>query len=115
MERIKLNILCWLLIVLFSSQIPSRLALGNAAIERSKSLALVQESRGLETITWNSNQESMKHDMMSIAKGQKGGRGSGGGSINHTPRKNYASTKVCHHMIISVMGVTLCILGLMVS
>ncbi|GJX75725.1 hypothetical protein Tco_0322536 [Tanacetum coccineum] len=82
MEITKPNIRCWLLVVLLCANIPSRLSLENATIEHSKSLGLVQESR---VLTWNENEESMKDDIVSLAKGKSGGRGTGGGNINHAP------------------------------
>ncbi|KAI3766114.1 hypothetical protein L2E82_16164 [Cichorium intybus] len=88
MERRKLNILCWLLIMLFSAHIPSRLALENTGIERSKSLrTLVQESQGLQ-------------DAVLLAKGQRGGRGTGGGTITRTPHKNKAPNEAPHHLAV---------------
>ncbi|MFS7971301.1 hypothetical protein Hanom_Chr09g00831141 [Helianthus anomalus] len=109
MERTKLIMLSWLFIFLFSTQIPSRLARENERIEHSKSLVILQESRGLETTTLDDDKESMKHDTVSLAKGQRGGRGSGGGSINHTPRKNKALVEAPYRMLVFVMLLISCI------
>ncbi|KAI3785946.1 hypothetical protein L1987_45072 [Smallanthus sonchifolius] len=103
MERTKLNMLSWLFIFLFYTQIPSRLARDNERIQCSKSLPLLQESRGLETVTLSDNEESTKHDPVSLAKGKSGGRGSGGGTINHTPCKNMTSTEAPHRILKFVM------------
>nr|GEW14473.1 pentatricopeptide repeat-containing protein [Tanacetum cinerariifolium] len=97
MEITKPNIRCWLLVVLLCANIPSRLSLENATIEHSKSLGLVQESR---VLTWNENEESMKDDIVSLAKGKSGGRGTGGGNINHAPGKSEAQIGASHHMMI---------------
>ncbi|KAJ0536775.1 hypothetical protein HanIR_Chr09g0445421 [Helianthus annuus] len=109
MERTKLIMLSWLFIFLFSTQIPSRLARENEWIEHSKSLVILQESHGLETTTLDDDKEFMKHDMVSLAKGQRGGRGSGGGSINHTPRKNKALVETPYRMLVLVMLLISCI------
>ncbi|PWA34268.1 Pentatricopeptide repeat-containing protein [Artemisia annua] len=74
MEITKLNVCCWLLAVLLCANIPSRLFLVNATIGHSKSLGLVQESR---VLTCNETEESMKDDIVSLAKVQGGGRGTG--------------------------------------
>nr|XP_043617510.1 pentatricopeptide repeat-containing protein At5g61800 [Erigeron canadensis] len=67
---------------------------------------------GSETTTLDNNREFMRNDMTLLAKGQTGGRGSGGGTINHTPRKSEASFEAYHHMLmIFIVGVTsFCIL-----
>ncbi|KAD4889173.1 hypothetical protein R6Q59_033956 [Mikania micrantha] len=95
MERRKL-MLSWLFIILFSTGIQSRLGLPseNERNEQPKSLSgLLKESHGLETVNMtDDNEEFMKrHDLVSFAKGQKGGRGSGGGTINRNPHDKSAA------------------------
>ncbi|KAI3727119.1 hypothetical protein L1987_66928 [Smallanthus sonchifolius] len=109
MKRTKLNMLSWLFIFLFCTQIPSKLACPNERIQCSKSLTLLQESRGLETVTLSNNKESMKDDPVSLAKGKSGGRGSGGGTINHTPRKNMTPTKAPHRILEFIVVLSSCI------
>ncbi|PWA34115.1 hypothetical protein CTI12_AA622270 [Artemisia annua] len=102
MEITKLNICCWLLTVLLCANIPSRLSLVNETTGHSKSLGLVQESR---VLTWNETEESMKDDIVSLAKGQGGGKGTGGANINHAPSKSDAHIGASHHMMmIFVVG-----------
>ncbi|PWA50757.1 hypothetical protein CTI12_AA420290 [Artemisia annua] len=102
MEITKLNICCWLLAVLLCANIPSRLSLVNATTGHSKSLGLVQKSR---VLTWNETEESMKDEIVSLAKGQGGGRGTGGGNTDNIPRKSDAHIGASHHMMmIFVVG-----------
>ncbi|KAL4584658.1 hypothetical protein LXL04_009264 [Taraxacum kok-saghyz] len=112
MEKRKLNIVCWLLMVLFSTQIPSILA--HTKIEHSKSLStLVQESHGMMTL--NGKGDPLKPTAVMLARGQRGGRGSGGGTMDRIPHKNKGANEAPRHLSLFVVGVSFCILQFIVS
>ncbi|KAK1433989.1 hypothetical protein QVD17_10907 [Tagetes erecta] len=71
------------------------------AHQHSKSLPLLQESRRLETVRLGGDKESMDQDMVTLAKGSKGGRAAGGsgGTINHTPRKSKAPNEAPYRVL----------------
>ncbi|CAI9262779.1 unnamed protein product [Lactuca saligna] len=116
MEKRKLKILCWLLMILCLAQIPSRLALENIRIAHSKNLrSIVQESQGLGIMTLNGNRELQEQDAVMLAKGQKGGRGSGGGTIDRVPHKSESWNEAAHQLGIFVVVITFCILQFLVS
>nr|KAJ0211224.1 hypothetical protein LSAT_V11C400190730 [Lactuca sativa] len=116
MEKRKLKIFCWLLMILCLAQIPARLALENIRIAHSKSLrTLVQESQGLGILKLNGNRELLEQDAVMLAKGQKGGRGSGGGTNDRVPHKSESSNEAPHQLGRFVVGVTFCILQFIVT
>lgn len=63
----------------------------------------------------NGNRELLEQDAVMLAKGLKGGRGSGGGTNDRVPHKSESSNEAPHQLGRFVIGVTFCILQFIVT
>lgn len=77
---------------------------------------MIVDDAGLQTVRLGGDKESTSHDVVSLAKGSKGGRSGGsGGTINHTPRKSKAPDEAPHRIRELVMVIGSCIYQFLIS